>query len=290
MPEGSWEKLGFVCRWSLLGLACLTGLAAGWAGALAATTVGTSLSASVTFPDALCPIGTGGNFWMKGYTGSVQPYKGRPAILWSSGAGASPALGNWIGRLIPTGRIEPGLYHVRATGIPYSCLAFESRDLLVLGVPAGRKVFVIDARWAFALPPEEYAALGELLTAMRRTGEAAFFHPGGLEEFTDLREKSRRDFPDVPIICCGHPPKGPDTLFTLYDITGGLGRSRTEQSMFVVTADPGLAFGAAKDGRRRFFVHFIGPADPRFQPKLPLRVHASLANFKEFLAAEPMSK
>lgn len=281
------EAVGFICRWCLLGLACLVGPFIAWISVVAASAVSTSLSASMIFPDGVCPAGAPRGIHLKGIPGSGLSSLDYPQVICDNGDGRMTLVPKYGTRFYA--RVVsplPGLIHLRMIGTPYGCLAFESRQALLLCVPEGRRAYLIDGRCAVDLPPEEAGAPAGAIGEMRRTGEPAFFCPDGLDSFLALRGALLRLCPEVPILC-DVPEKKVNVTHNLYVVSGTLGRHDGE-TLHVVTADAEMALQAAADAR--FFVHFLGPGRAELAGKPRLRVHESWAKLKVFLAAEPMNK
>ncbi len=282
MPDGLKGTIGFLCRWSLLAVAA--GVAAGgaWAGALATHEVVSDADVIMVVPDAVLanPSKVEWRGWIRppgphGFAHAALSYRlGGPAIF-------TPTYGKRIHPQVDKHHI--GVNRVTIKGNPYSAFAYQRTDALLCIVSLETDVFLLDARMALgATDPDQLAGC---LAELRSRGQPAFFHPGPMRKFVDIRRRLRRLESSTPVIW--EIMRDPEVFRAVKQFADRLRRLRPGgPKPFVVTADVELARRAAKGG---FFTYLI--ATPRAEA-LPGGVHQfeSLAMFKEYLAGQPISQ
>lgn len=281
MNESIREAVGFICRWCLLGMSVLIVLAGAWSGVLAAAAIGDGLGSSMIVSDALWAPRE--NMVMLGYLSSdyfarkpvvicEQPTTGRQTLAWA-----------WRDRFYV--RIEharPGVNFVTVKGFPHSGLAFADQQAIFQLVPnRDRTIFLVDARTALKPSGADDRQFRDVFNEAARRGEVAFFCPGSVGDFVDLRARARKLYPSTPILCTVR--KKPDTMSALGNTAWALKRS-DRKALVVITGDPELAGKSASQG----FTTFLIAAGVQRPSRGKLHVCESLVKFKEYLAAMPI--
>ena len=288
------EAVGFLCRWGLLALAGAVVFCAAWAGFAAAEGIAGELALDVTLPDAVWGEANQARPHMTGYLSTARS-AAAPPVLMVVWRGKVQALAPHGGRRIYPGVRggRPGANPIQIRAIPYGPFAFQHAQATFLLAAAGRPLFLLDARMLPSARQQEVAVWRQCAAAAAGRGEVAMFHPGPLAAFIRARQRLRLAGIDLPVVCSVDPDEvdlvGMRTLGAVWSTWWGRPSSdKPIRPVIVVTSDRTLAASAAGDSRRRFDVHVIdGPQAPLARD---ITWHASLAKFKESLAAGPIDR
>ena len=288
MDSHAREKAGFLCRWSLLGLAAATVAVVMWAAVCAASSLGEDLHADVILTDSIWQADGRAVRRVTGYMHPpMRPHAGMVFC-------AAP---RWA-ECVTTGRRRfkllvgggaPGANRVTARGMIHGPLAFRSREAVMVLACPGVEVFLLDARLAGEALAGAPDKLRRLVGELGARGEAAFFHPGPAGAYAEARGALRRAGFSQPVLCeLAHGRRRSITancIYTLRLAARDLGRGRLEH-LQVITSDEQLA---SKATARGFATHLIAPqAAPRARRHRRLRRHGSLEEAKAYLAALPI--
>ena len=282
MRDGLKEPIGSLCRWLLLAVAA--GIAAGgaWVGALAACEAVSGVDAIMVVPDAVLPDPPKGQWrgWIHppgphGFANAALSYRqGGPAIF-------TPTYGR---RILPqVDKHHAGVNRVTIKGNPYSAFAYQRTEAMLCIVSPQTDVFLLDP--GMALSAADPGQLAECLAELRSRGQPAFFHPGPMREFVEVRRRLRKLESGTPVVW--EMMGDPEAFAAVIQFTSRLKRLRPGgPKPFVVTADVVLARRAGRKGLTTYLIA-APPAEA-----LPGEVHQfeSLAKFKEYLAGRPISQ
>lgn len=282
------ETVGFFCRWGLLGLAGLTVLGVAATAVLATAAITSDLDAASIVPDIIRQSDKPGGALRIGRSSIGQPYGMTSWFVHWPGRGCGFVTCNSHRQLVMRvdGTAEVGLHRLAITGVPYGPFAFERTDVLFQVVWPGREVFLFDARAAGRALRDGPDTLAGCVTEMHRRGEVAFFHAGPLSDFSAVRRRLRRFDARIPVLCTVAKDSG--AMNTIRHAAGALNRrGKAKPLLRVVTGDVRIAEGALRLG---FRVHLVASPAPPAGGGARLRLHESLAKFKESLAGEPIPK
>jgi len=298
MHEHAREVVGFCCRWCLLGLAAGMIAAAAWTNLPSLTTAADAAGAGLILPDAVWQQRR--RMHMVGFV--PQHLDGRVMRFLTGRASDAPGYvtAHGVRIYVRAGRPAQGSHRIYLKGFPYSLHAFQRREATWTVVSPGTAVLLVDARLADAVLPAGQAAWQRLMAAAQARGQVALFHPGPVEAFAEAGARLRPFHPRTPMVCnFKDPPEGDDS-YVLRWVSESLGRARrakgaqpagqpwqAHRAITVITADPDLAFQAA---RRGFRTHLLAGAGVEVRPNRRLTRHASLAKLETFLAASPDSR
>ena len=267
------ESVGRISRWALLAVAGLTVLTCGIAVVGSAVRIAGNLDAEICLPDALWQSDHPDPVHVTGRVVGEADTSG-PCVLMSGRPGEE-------GEFVPIVRrkIYPrlrnsaeGIHRLVVRGGPHDMLAFRRREAVVVVVPPGRKVYLIDARLAWESLTRGPQMLRAVLDELRRHGTVAAFHGGSGAEV----DQARSALAELPLL---HPTgHTDDAMAVLWHTAWTLNRNDKRGEVTVITADADLADLARK---ARFRVYQIGSATAG-------GMFADLAKFKEYLAARPI--
>ena len=278
MDEHHSEALGFVCRWSLLGLGCAAVLGAAYMGLSAAASTGGAQRVTVVLSDGITrpseptwvvcladppPRNYQGNLMMGGVRGKPKSFVG----FWSG-----------MFHLRPTAAVR--LSRMTACGVPYRHLSYARGRGRLLVVSPARKVFFVEASLAERALSDRPEAWARFLELLRRRGEVAFVHPGPAARYEAFRSRLRAGGLEEPVISRLAGPNG--SVRVLRGIARNMGGSGAAD-MMVLTDSPAVARDAAVRG---FVSHLVGE-NAGVKPHRNLRRHDSLQNLIEHFVLNP---
>ena len=275
------EIVGFLCRWSLLAATGTVAAVVAWASLLATVGLAGDLDSHLLPRDAVVlpsPPDGGMAYWRadlepspsrSGLPVGLLIAEGHPlGLVCTQPGGCSMVLDNPQAGTIP----------LRVRGAPYSAVAFQERRCQLLCVPAGRRVFLVDARMALAARRAQPDAWRDCLSAMKAAGQVALFHPGPWPRLRQCAEALRARGVDEPIL---FDDRRPDPTYTFQSVGKRLRRRHRREGIEVITADAQLA---RESGRERFCTHLVAEGASEAATGVPVRHHRSLANLKDFLS------
>jgi hypothetical protein len=328
MHEGTREAVGFLCRWLLLAVVWVMGLAAGWVALVAAESVLLDPQATLVFSDAVWgPVGSQRMF-LNGHVSVSFPGSASFVLCSVPVAGASRAAPDEglkapgprapresleaarprrqrqllgivrAGRCgVPFKAVPAGFYEVTVKGVPYGPAAFCFQRLWLCVVPRDRRVLLFDARLAARMsPPQRATGSAAEASAFRRmvlqlagAGFVALFDYGGPQDLRSRHGVLRRSFPRLALVSLMDEQR-PATA-VLWNLAARLNRPAAER-MEVVTGNPELARRLAKT---RFAVHLLLPPGSAGEAAsgdgaefAGVRRYPSLAKLKDSLARTPI--
>ena len=293
MNHDTRESVALLSRWALLALAGMMVLASGVALVGAAVQIARKVGAEISLSDGLWQSDHPNHVHVTGCVVGETSTAG-PCVLLSSRRGRP-------GDIVPVNRrtIYPrlgdageGVHRLVVRGAPYDVLAFQQREALVVVVPPGREVYLIDASLAGQSLTRQPRLLEAVLDELGRRGTVAIFHTGGAEEVRGARSALADLTGEMPFL---HPPYRTDdptavlwhTAWTLNRNDRKLNRNDKPGEVTVITADAGLADLARKAGFRVHQIHAAAARAPRGRAGGRF---VDLAKFKEYLAARPIPK
>ncbi len=272
------EIVGFLARWTLLGLAALMVAVMVWT--LSVATVGASTHAgALSVSDML---------WMKDgdidyvALGLIRPTPPPAHPVLCQGPGDRL----WQGHLRPDGAhvhvAGPfrGVNTVNLRGMPYDRRAFQQCRAIVLVTPVDQRVFLLSAgEYDFAAASDRDRA-GELLAAVEPLGAVAWLFAGRPDAFAATREHLRAISPTAPVVyLSATAPIGRDGLRVF------LRRSYARHApTTLVTHDAAVA---AVAGNLHLETHLIGD-DRAMSLRESVHRHESVAKFKDSLPSAPI--
>lgn len=286
MNDDTRESLALLSRWALLALAGMMVLACGIALVTAAAMIAGKLGAEICLADALWQSDHPEHVHVTGCVVGEASTAG-PCVLLSSRPGRP-------GDIVPVNRrtIYPrlgdageGVHRLVVRGAPHDVLAFQQREALVVVVPPGRKVYLIDARLAGQSLTRQPRMLEAVLDELGRRGTTAIFHTGGAEEVRGARSALADLTGERPFLHTAR--RSDDATAVLWHTAWTLNRNDKPGEVTVITADAGLADLARK---ARFRVHQIDAAAAQAPRGRAGGRFVDLAKFKEYLATRPIPK
>jgi len=270
------EIIGFACRWLVLTASAGLIALAGWACLRGTIGVSQDIHCQFAIPDVLCKAHLPENRYCSqpGLVIGPTPTMHMPAVLGKRQAGLARFgrvnSGHGFGFYWPA--CEAGLDKATFVGAPYSALAFSRYRASVLGVPDGKRVFLVDAR---LMPDAPDAAWTRTLATMGQRGLVAMFAVGELDEYEAAFERRARDddAKDLPLLYRLKPAP-----YVLRRAASDIRHRRRD--IDVLTDDAKLADEAARKG---FSVHLIAPNQAETPHHHRVKRHRSLAEFGESL-------
>jgi len=284
MNAESRETVGYFCRWGLLAVASLTALGAAAACVRATTAIHADLHAVLIVPDTVWQAEEGRQMNLLGYSLPPVPLYATLSFTSWPGRGLRFMPSHVRHLFMKAGSPPVGIHELTVLGVPHGVFAFKNDRALFQVLPPGGDVFMVDARTVRRVLGTDEDALWPVLYMLWARGAVVFVHPGPLEEYVDVRDPIRRIAPLAPVVCAVDTRKPDDPMPTFW-VTWSSLRRRDRKPMFL-TDDAALAVSTSRVGQE---THLISTEAVKTARNQPLHRHESLAKFKEYLAAEPIS-
>lgn len=280
MHEFFKELIGFFSRWCLLGLAVGSGLLVAWVALSGASAVAAGVPIWVLSDEIYEPSKS---VYVVAY---LQPDSGVSSsgqFLHITSAGKVVLVYSSDFRFpIKLSKHTEGLHDVRIKGTPYGRFAFVQGRGICKVISPRRKVFALDARLVATFPSEQSRHLRSSLSELQARGEVVFCHSHRAEQFAELRDNLRQQYPNILQVFSTDRQSG--ITHTLRHLARTLHRSKRE-GIEVITGDPELAYAAAGE---HFTTHLIS-SKLQDAPELrnPLR-HETLVEFMKWLVTSDL--
>ena len=246
------EAVGFMFRWSLLGLAGL--LVVSVAGILLEpSALARTRKSELVMPDFVVPANKDTRVW-----GFHTSRGNERALISLTGGGSSwtikgTAYGDGVALTLP-GEGE-GLFAIETVGCPYGPVAFHRSESLLLRLKQGTRAFLIDADAVLA--SDEAVNFGPLLDELSRIGEVALFCRGPFDQYPSLRDRLRSKVGPIPAVYLAQRESRIDPLLgSARRAIGAFDRAGASR-IDLITDNPDLATKVAK------FVPFYRRTDVR---------------------------
>ncbi len=258
------ELLGFFCRWLLLAAAGALVVTAAAAAIRATVGVAEDVRSRLHVADGVTATRSAENHRALIIRGFVkpEPVQGERIVCYA-GSDGGISLGHQRGGsfhlVLPPP--EQGTRRLTVCGLPYGGTAFQALDRRIVGVPAGRRLMLLDARWAGEVLESAPDRWRRLLRRMRVNHEVALYHPGERSAIASAEPALRRAA-DLPLL---YDPTADNPGRSLRQVTRGVRGTHLHENTTVVTDDPGLADLAV---RLRYRASLIGPQPRRGRDRL----------------------
>lgn len=284
MNAESRETVGYFCRWGLLAVASLTAVGAAAACVRATAGIRADLHAVLIVPDTVWQAEQGREMNLLGYSLPATPMHTVHSFMSWPGRGLRfmPSYGGHL--FMKAGSPPEGIHELTVRGVPHGAFAFKDEQALFQVLPPGNEVFLVDARMVRRILAADEDAIRPVLYMLWARGAVIFVHPGPLEEYADVRDAIRRIAPLTPVVCAVNTRK-PDDLMPTFWVTWSNLRRKDRKPMFL-TDDAALAVATSRVGQE---THVISTEAVKTTRNQPLHRYESLAKFKEYLAAKPIS-
>jgi len=252
--QGAWkEAIGFLSRWCLLALACISVLVVGSAAVRAASGAAEMRDVRMVLSDAI---------WQRwktptvvGYLVSSQEVSAKEQFI-SYLPGQEPNLTIGLEERVfaDVPSWGEGLHEVVVEGNPYGDFAFQKCRAICKLISDAETVFAIDARLADRRLAEDSAGFTDVLGTIEQLGEVILFASGTPAEYERLRARLQQRYPTIPVVFSTR--RNPDAMHSLQAIRWTLNRGRGPRPQ-VITEDEDLARTAASQG---FTTRLITPS------------------------------
>jgi hypothetical protein len=288
-PRRDLEKLGYLCRWTLLAAAASVVLATAWAGSSGTMTISSNLKTDVLLTDAVLrqdaphPIITG-------FLDHTMSSAHTPQMMFQDHTGtlrftySTKENGKRLFAVHPV--TPPGAHKIRIKGLPYGPMAFVERDASLTIVPRQMPVYVLDARFLAETERNNKQAAIRIAIELSDLGQLVLVLPPKRELLKKLPEDLAR-YADIPRVFSLHRDRG-GPLSVIKTIARSVKtRLKTGGSPapkpYVITSDLQLAIAAAE---LEHFTHLVASKNlPSELPEL-IRLHAGPDELADHLADE----
>lgn len=284
MNPDSRETVGYFCRWGLLAVASVTALGAAAACVRATTAIHADLHAVLIVPDTVWQEEADRKMNLLGYSLPPLPLYATVSFTSWPGRGLRFMPSHIRHLFMQAGSPPVGIHELTVLGVPHSAFAFKNDRALFQVVPADRDVFLVDARMVRRALVADDEMLRPVLDLLWARGDVVFVHPGPLEAYADIRDAIRRIAPLTPVICAVNTRKPDDRMPTFWVTWSSL--RRKDRKLMFLTDDAALAVATARQGQR---THVISTEEVNRGKGWPVFRHESLAKFKDYWAAKPIS-
>jgi len=281
------EKLGYLCRWTLLAGAAAAAAAAIWSGLLGVPAISADLETNVLLSDAVARHGAN-RVGATGFLDKPRAHTLSPLMYFQDHRGGLRLAKRMQGypRMITAYFTDPpaGAHQVRLCGLPYGPMAFVQQTGSMKIVPRQMPVYLLDARFLLKVErSDKQAALRIANGLSMRIGQIVLILPprlGVLKEAAgELAEYS--EFPRIFSL----RKNISDPMSVINTTTRRLRDKMQETTVkpYVITADAELAVAAAKRGH---FAHLVVSRDMRDSPPPNVRLHRDANELADHLAGE----
>lgn len=282
------EKLGFLCRWTLLALAGLVILAATWAGMSGTAVISSNLETNMHLSDAVWRQGAK-NPSLRGFldgpaTKSLSPlfihqdhFRGL-RFAWANRNHSE------VAALLPAP--PAGTHRITLRGLPYGQMAFKQYKATLRIVPGPETVYVLDARFFLNVVRNDQPTALRIAHELSRLGQPVLVFTGQRELLANLRTKFDQ-YSDIRLVFSLRKDRG-GLMSVIASITRKL-KSREgtykgdNRIPYVVTADVNVAIKAARQGH---YAHLVGAEETPPNLSELIRLHATPETLAEHLADE----
>jgi hypothetical protein len=282
------EKLGFLCRWTLLALAVLVILTVTWAGLAGTIAISSDLGTNILLSDAVWRQGTKSPS-VHGFLDNLTPKPEEHIFVYRDHLGRQRFSGLWLkyNEIVASLPSAPaGTHQVTLKGLPYGPAAFTQHQATLRIVPDPETVYLLDARFLAKVQRNNEQTAIRIAKEFSRLGQPVLLFPQQRELREDLM--ARLDlYGDMPGVFSMR--KTHSTLPALIAevskqlISSDKNSKYSDRKPYVITGDLNTAIETAGMGH---YTHLVGSENT--PPNLPslIRLHATSAKLAIHLAAE----
>ncbi|MDP6637198.1 MAG: hypothetical protein QGG42_20055 [Phycisphaerae bacterium] len=282
------EKLGYLCRWTLLTLAVLVVPAAIWAGLTGTMVVSSGQRTTMVLSDAVWRQGAPKPS-LRGFFTRATRRSLSPRLIYQDPFGGIrfPWIdysNNEVAPLFPAA--PAGTHEVILRGIPYGSMAFDQHQATLRIVPGPETVYLMEAQLLADVVRSDRQTAFRIVKELSRLGQPVLVFAGQPELLNDILAELDQ-YSDIPRVFSLR--KHRSDLLSVIQLTAKRLRNFEKtlkgdhRKPYVITRNVEVAIEAAL---REHYVHLIQTGNSPVGLSESIRLHASPVKLAEHLADE----